>query len=80
MGKYTIEKYNDEIFSKIKKFIKLYNGKTVEKFKDPITLQQYYKVEFDGESITIDFDEMIGIEFSGSDKYIALLQDYLESN
>jgi len=80
MGKYIIENYNDEVFNKIKKFIKLKNGNVVEKFKDPITLQQYYKVEFDSESITIDFDEMIGVEFTGSDKYIELLKDYFESN
>jgi len=80
MRKFIIENYTDEVFNKVKKFIKLNNGNIVERFKDPITLQQYYKVDFESEFITVDFDEMVGIEFSGSDKYIALLQDYFESN
>ena len=80
MGNYIIESYNDETFKKVKKFIKQNNGTVIEKFKDPITLQQYYKVEFGSETITIDFDDMVGIEFSGSDKFISIIKDYFESN
>ena len=79
MGNYIIESYNDETFNKVKKFIKQKDGTVVEKFKDPITLQQYYKVQFGSETITIDFDDMVGIEFSGSDKFIAIIKNYFES-
>jgi hypothetical protein len=68
------EELTDELISIIKIFIKKNNGVIKKKYKDPVTFDQRYEVHFSQEVLIIEYNDMIGVEVTGSKKYTKLLK------